>query len=187
MSKHLQYPAAKWIRLRMAALVFPLLLALGLFLAAPVHADKGLTCDFYDIIELPEGWKVSISPGLNNADSRTLGHYYNRAKDSSVLIQIDKADFHNDIEAVARKLVEGFRQNGAKILAEPTPDGPLMRLEATLTGTPAVVWVGTKDELSSLTILTGDMDACRDFLSLVRNADPLLIPTADMVPAPSGQ
>ncbi len=187
MSKYPHSPAANGTRLRMAALVFPLLLALGLFLAAPVHADKGLTCDFYDIIELPEGWKVSISPGLNNADNRTLGHYYNRAKDSSVLIQIDKANFHNDIEAVAKKLVEGFRQNGAKILAEPTPDGPLMRLEATLTGTPAVVWVGTKDELSSLTILTGDMDACRDFLSLVRNADPLLIPTADMVPPGAGQ
>ena len=167
------------------ACVLALLVAASPFFARQAHAARGLTCDFYDIVELPEEWKVSISPGFNNADRRSLGHYYNRDRNSSVLIQIDRADFDNDIDAVAKKLVEGLERNGATILSPPVADGPLMRLEATLTGTPALIWIGTKDELSSLAIITGDRDACRDFLSHMRNADPLLLPSADMVPAPT--
>lgn len=142
---------------------------------------RDITCDFYDIANVPDAWQVSMAPGFNNAQKRSLAHYYNKEKNASVMIQIEEAGVNTDLAATGEQLVASLQQSGCTILSGPEQDGALLRLEATMTGTPALVWVGTNGELTALTVISGNREECQNFLGLMRNADPLLLPQARQV------
>ena len=68
--------------------LFILLLLLGfLILPASSWARTSFTCDYYDIIDMPDQWDVSMAPGLN-AKKHSLGYYVNKDKNVSVLVQV---------------------------------------------------------------------------------------------------
>lgn len=173
------------------AAVLVLTLVCALLLPVRETLADSVTCDFYDVVDMPEEWKVSMPPGFNNTDRRSLGHYYNKAKNSSVMIQIGESEYGQDLPDLVAHIVASLKETGCTILSGPEPDGPLMRILATMTGTPAVMWVGSNADLMALTVVSGDTETCRDFLMRMRNADPLLLPTAEQaarleIPAPDG-
>ncbi len=158
----------------------PVLLLL-LCLAAPDALAKGVTCDFYDIPELPYGWEVSMAPGFNNEEKRSLGHYFNKEHNCSVLIQIAETDAGLDLESLARQTVVNLQTTACIVLSGPEHVGPLMRVEATLTGIPALIYIGLHEDLMCMTVMTGSREECRYFLGTLRNADPTLIPEPELV------
>ncbi|MDO5536704.1 MAG: hypothetical protein Q4F72_04155 [Desulfovibrionaceae bacterium] len=157
-----------------------LLLALFLLLAPSHGQAKGLTCDFYDIPEIPEGWSVSIPPGFNERKS-SLGHFINKTKDCSVMIQVSETKTRATLAEATEQTLNSLRSNGCKILNGPSRQGELTRLEVTLTGTPAVMWVGTDSDVLAVTVISGDREECRLFLAAFRNASPRLFPSAEQV------
>ena len=158
--------------------IVPVLVLLALPTTAPA---RDITCDFYDIANVPDAWKASMAPGFNNAQKRSLAHYYNKEKNASVMIQIEEAGANTDLAATGRQLVASLQENGCTILSGPEQDAGLLRLEATMTGIPATIWVGTNGELTALTVISGNREECQNFLGLIRNADPLLLPQARQV------
>lgn len=160
--------------------VFRLLLAVltvSLLACAPALAARGTDNDFYDIPAMPEGWKSSMPPGLNNDQKRSLGHFYNEAKNCAVMIQIAETENGDEtLDEVTRECVNSLKMNGCKILKEPAPEGKLMRFEATLTGTPGTFWVGTNGDMKAHTVATGDLAECMRFINALQNADDRLLP-----------
>ena len=140
---------------------------------------KGLTCDFYDISDIPDGWTVTVPPGFNERKS-SLGHYVNEEKNTSLMIQIAENKDGSDLEEVTRQTLESLRSNGCTLLKEPVRQGDLMRLEVTSTGLPAIMWLGTDGDVMSVTVLCGDMEEGRHFLTFF-HAGSKLIPSANLV------
>ncbi len=147
--------------------------------AAPMVQAKGLTCDFYDIRDVPEGWETVLAPGFNERRS-SLGHYVNKEKNCSIMIQVSETRKYSTLKEVTEKTVQTLLGNGCTILDGPIPQGSLTRLEVTLTGTPATMWIGTDGDVQAVTVISGNREECRSFLTQFR-ASPQLLPSADQV------
>ena len=145
------------------------------------HA-KGLTCDFYDISDLPAGWKVIVPPGFNERKS-SLGQYVNEEKNTYLMIQVSENTTAATLEEVTAQTLISLRSNGCRLLKEPLSQGELTRLEVTRTGTPSVMWIGTDGDVTALTVLCGDLEEGKRFLSFI-HASNKLIPSADLVVLP---
>lgn len=165
------------------AVFFPcftlLLLICVSLMPEPCHS-KGLTCDFYDIPEIPEGWSVSIPPGFNERKS-SLGHFVNKEKDCSVMIQVSETTEHLTLKTATEQTLASLRNNGCKIFEGPVSDEQLSRFKVTLTGTPTDLWVGTDGDVLAVTVVAGDREECRRFLAAIQNASPQLFPSAEQV------
>ncbi len=153
-----------------------------ILLPCPASLAKGLTCDFYDISDIPEGWTVTVPPGFNERKS-SLGHYVNEEKNTSLMIQIAENKDGSDLEEVTRQTLNSLRSNGCTLLKDPVRQGDLMRLEVTSTGIPAVMWLGTDGDVTSVTVLCGDREEGQRFLSFF-HASSKLIPSANLVSQP---
>ncbi len=158
-----------------AALV---LLALSL-LACPVPGQaQSFTCDYYDIVDMPDQWQVNIAPGLNSKQS-SVGYYVNKETSSSVFIQVGETTAPTTLEELTEGLITRLGNQGITILSDPVQEGAVMRIEATATGTPATVWVGTNGDVMALTIASGkDREAVLSFFDYMHHQDPVLLPQA---------
>ena len=143
-----------------------------LWFAAPVLSQAaGVSCAYYEIPELPEGWTSSMPPELNNED-------YNNRLNASLMIQIAETRKKNaTLDEVTSDVLNSLKTNGCTILSAPVNDGTLRRLDVTLTGkTKGTIWIGTDSDLMALTVAAGNVGACREFLKNITNASPLLLP-----------
>ena len=153
-------------------------LCLSLLLAACGGEEKAeeVGCTFYDIPAMPTGWRVSMPPGINNEESRSLANYYNNDENASVTINIAPTE-GKTLAELAASVYENLKSLGSQDISEPVPDGPLMRFEGSFTGQErSVLWIGTNDDVMALTSATGNMDACDRLLGAIVNADPVLLP-----------
>ena len=150
-----------------------------LWFAAPVLSQAAsVSCAYYEIPELPEGWTSSMPPELNNEEHHSLGHYYNNRLNASLMIQIAETRKKNaTLDEVTSDVLNSLKTNGCTILSAPVNDGTLRRLDVTLTGkTKGTIWIGTDSDLMALTVAAGNVGACREFLKNITNASPLLLP-----------
>ncbi len=165
--------------LQAAFLTRALLCLLLLFAAAPMAQARGVACDFYVISDVPEDWEVAMAPGFNERKS-SLGHYVNREKNCSIMVHVTETRKYSTLEEVTASTLQTLLGNGCTILKEPVGQGSLSRLELTLTGTPATMWIGTDGDVIAVTVISGDREECRRFLTFFR-ASPQLLPSADQV------
>lgn len=159
-----------------------LLLAALLGLAAPAMTwAGGVSCDYYEIPELPEGWQSSMPPELNNDKHHSLGQYYNNRLNASLMIQVAETRKKDaSIDEMTSEVLNNLKASGCTILSAPVNDGALRRFDVTFSGkTNGTIWVGTDGDLMALTVAAGNIDACREFLKSVTKASPLLLPAAN--------
>ncbi len=160
-----------------SSLLAPLLLLFCLTLPSEGRAQSSFTCDYYDIIDMPDQWDVSMAPGLN-AQKHSLGYYVNKDKNVSVLVQIGETEKYTTLEEETDSLVKRLEKKGVTILSTPVREGELMRIEATATGSPTTIWVGTNGDLIGLTFASGKKEDAFAFFNYMHNQDPLLLPQA---------
>ena len=137
---------------------------------------EGTTCDYYHIPQLPVGWAISMPPGINNEQHRSLGHFYNEKKNCAVMIQIAETRYSMSLDDVVTETLNSLKTSVCKILSTPQHDGKLMSMQVTRTGIPGTLWIGTNAGMMALTVATGDLTECRIFLDSLRDANPALLP-----------
>ena len=158
--------------------LFILLLLLGfLILPASSWARTSFTCDYYDIVDMPDQWDVSMAPGLNTIKN-SLGYYVNKDKNVSVLVQVGETEEYTTLEEETESLLKRLEKQGVTILSAPVREGYLMRIEATATGAPTTIWVGTNGDIIALTFAAGNKEDAFSFFDYMRNQDPMLLPSA---------
>lgn len=157
------------------------LVVLGL-LACPVQSQaRSFTCDYYDVVDMPDAWEVSIAPGLNQKKA-SMGYYVNKETSSSVFVQIGETTAPTTLEELTESLITRLGSQGITILSTPVHEGALMRIEATATGTPATIWVGTNGDVMALTIASGkNREDAFSFFDYMHNQDPVLLPDAGTI------
>ncbi len=161
--------------------LFILLLLLGfLILPASSWARTSFTCDYYDIIDMPDQWDVSMAPGLNTIKN-SLGYYVNKEKNVSVLVQVGETEEYTTLEEETESLLKRLEKQGVTILSAPVREGYLMRIEATATGAPTTIWVGTNGDIIALTFAAGNKEDAFSFFDYMRNQDPMLLPSASTI------
>ena len=159
--------------------LFILLLLLGfLILPASSWARTSFTCDYYDI--MPDQWDVSMAPGLNTIKN-SLGYYVNKEKNVSVLVQVGETEEYTTLEEETESLLKRLEKQGVTILSAPVREGYLMRIEATATGAPTTIWVGTNGDIIALTFAAGNKEDAFSFFDYMRNQDPMLLPSASTI------
>lgn len=161
--------------------LFILLLLLG-FLILPTSswARTSFTCDYYDIVDMPDQWDVSMAPGLNTIKN-SLGYYVNKDKNVSVLVQVGETEEYTTLEEETESLLKRLEKQGVTILSAPVREGYLMRIEATATGAPTTIWVGTNGDIIALTFAAGNKEDAFSFFDYMRNQDPMLLPSASTI------
>ena len=161
--------------------LFILLLLLGfLILPASSWARTSFTCDYYDIVDMPDQWDVSMAPGLNTIKN-SLGYYVNKDKNVSVLVQVGETEEYTTLEEETESLLKRLEKQGVTILSAPVREGYLMRIEATATGAPTTIWVGTNGDIIALTFASGKKEDAFAFFDYMRNQDPMLLPSASTI------
>ena len=161
--------------------LFILLLLLG-FLILPTSswARTSFTCDYYDIVDMPDQWDVSMAPGLKTMKN-SLGYYVNKDKTVSVLVQVGETEEYTTLEEETESLLKRLEKQGVTILSAPVREGYLMRIEATATGAPTTIWVGTNGDIIALTFAAGNKEDAFSFFDYMRNQDPMLLPSASTI------
>ena len=159
------------------SLFAPLVLFCCLILPAEGKAQTTFTCDYYDIVDMPDQWDVSMAPGLNTMKN-SLGYYVNKDKNVSVLVQVGETEEYTTLEEETEGLLKRLERQGVTILSAPVLEGNLMRIEATATGAPTTIWVGTNGDIIALTFAAGNKEDAFSFFDYMRNQDPMLLPSA---------
>ena len=74
----------------------------------------------------------------------------NKDKNVSVLVQVGETEEYTTLEEETESLLKRLEKQGVTILSAPVREGYLMRIEATATGAPTTIWVGTNGDIIAL-------------------------------------